>query len=231
MKGKSIMSIFEEFFTDDLLNFIVEQSLTYARQKNNPNFSVNVNEVKIFLGILLFSGYHKLPQQNMYWEQSPDAGVPFVYNAMSRQRFKEIKRFLHLNNNANIDKRDKMYKLRPYLDTLKDNFQKFGIFDSKLSIDEMMVRYYGMHSAKMFMRGKPIKFGYKFWCLCGADGYLYNFSPYLGKGSENSNEPLGVRVISYLTSIIPNAEAVNHEIFFDNFFTSIDILKIQETGS
>ena len=75
------------------------------------------------------------------------------------------------------------------------------------------------------MRGKPIKFAYKFWCLFSSSGYLYNFLPYLGKENQTSNESLGIRVIQNLTSVIPEEEAVNHEIFFDNFFTSIYILK------
>ena len=144
---------------------------------------------------------------------------------MRRQKFKTIKRYLHLNDNAMIDASDKMYKLRPFLDALNKNFQKFGIFHSHLSIDEIMIRYYGMHSAKMFMKGKPIKFGYKFWCLWGEDGYLYNFAPYLGKENEPNNKPLEIRVIKNLTSIIPKEEATNYEIFFDNFFTSIEFLK------
>ena len=82
-----------------------------------------------------------------------------------------------------------------------------------------------MHSAKMFIKGKPIKFGYKFWCLCSEDRYLCNFAPYLGKENEPINEPLGIRVIKNLTSIIPKEEASNDEIFYDNFFTSIEVLK------
>ena len=75
------------------------------------------------------------------------------------------------------------------------------------------------------MKGKPIKFGYKFWCLCSEDKYLYNFAPYLGKENEPNNEPIGIRVIKNLTSIIPKEEATNHEICFDNFYTSIEVLK------
>ena len=97
----------------------------------------------------------------MYWEQAPYVGVPLVFNSMPRNRFREIKKFIHLNDNSKIDKTDKMYKLRLYFDILKKEFGKFGVFHSELSIDEMMVRYYGKHPAKMFLRGKPIKFGYK----------------------------------------------------------------------
>ena len=41
---------------------------------------------------------------------------------MTRQKFKTIKRYLHLNDNAMIDASDKMYKLRPFLDALNTNF-------------------------------------------------------------------------------------------------------------
>ena len=151
LQGKNTVEIFEEFFPIDLLNFIIDQSLIYATQKSNPSFTLDINELKIFLEILLFSGYHKLPQQNMYWEHTPDAGIPLVYDAMTRQKFKPIKQYLHLNDNAMIDKNDKMYKIRPYLGALNKSFLKFGIFDSHLSIDKMMISYCGMHSAKMYV--------------------------------------------------------------------------------
>ncbi|XP_049770962.1 piggyBac transposable element-derived protein 2-like [Schistocerca cancellata] len=159
----------------------------------------------------------------MYWEQAPDVSVPLVFNSMSRNRFREIKRFIHLNDNSKIDRNDKMYKLRVYFEMLKKKFGKFGVFHSELSIDGMMERYYGKHSAKMFLRGKPIKFGYKIWCLTSSNGFLYNFSPNCGK-TDNKQEPLGARVINELTSMIPESEYPNYKLFFDNFFTSVDTL-------
>ncbi|XP_047103911.1 piggyBac transposable element-derived protein 3-like [Schistocerca piceifrons] len=86
-----------------------------------------------------------------------------------------------------------------------------------------MVYYYGKHSAKMFLRGKPMKFGYKIWCLTSSNGFLYNFSPYCGK-TDNKQEPLGARVINELTSMIPESEYPNYKLFFDDFFTSVDTL-------
>lgn len=235
--GKTAVEIFEEFLSQDLVDYIVEQSVLYASQKNCPNFLFTTAELKSFIGVLLFSGYHKLPQEDMYWQQASDAGIPLVYNAMPRRRFKEIKKFIHLvDNHLCRNTNDKMFKVRPYFDMLTQNFLKFGVFHAQLSIDEMMIRYYGKHSAKMFMRGKPIKFGYKCWCLCSSNGYLYNFEPYCGK-NEAMEGPLGVRVITNLISAIPADQYENHELFFDNFFTSHDImcklreLKMKATGT
>lgn len=33
-----------------------------------------------------------------------------------------------------------------------------------------MVKYYGGHPAKQFIRVKPIQFGYKDWILCSSNG-------------------------------------------------------------
>ena len=106
----------------------------------------------------------------MYWEVLPDADLPIIYNAMTQARFREIKRYLRLCDNLDLDRKDKFAKVRPYLIELQTNYIQFGISASCLSLDEMMIKYYEMHSAKMFMRGKPIKFGYKFWCLRSSNG-------------------------------------------------------------
>ena len=82
LQGKSTMKIFEQLLSD-VLELMLQQTLTYALQKNDTQFALKLNKIKTFMGILLFSGYHKLTQQNIYWEQTLDAGIPLVYNAMT----------------------------------------------------------------------------------------------------------------------------------------------------
>nr|CAH7750912.1 unnamed protein product [Callosobruchus chinensis] len=48
---------------------------------------------------------------------------------------------------------------------LNKNFQQWGIFYSDLSIDEAMVKYFGHHSAKQFIRGKPVRLVTKYGCF------------------------------------------------------------------
>lgn len=47
-------------------------------------------------------------------------------------------------------------------------FQQIGIPETNLSIDEQMVPYLGRHRSKMFIRNKPICFGFKLWCSCSS---------------------------------------------------------------
>ena len=51
-------------------------------------------------------------------------------------------------------------------------WQQYDVLHNLLSIDESMMPYYGSHSCKMFIKGKPIRFGYMMWCVCESDGYL-----------------------------------------------------------
>ena len=99
------------------------------------------------------------------------------------------------------------------------------MFYDDLSIDESMLPYYGKHSAKMFIRMKPIRFGYKLWVLAGYDGYPYSMSIYSGKTAEKPIRPLGFRVVDDLLKSVTEKSIPNpHTTYFDNFFTSHALL-------
>ncbi|CAG4973163.1 unnamed protein product [Parnassius apollo] len=70
-----------------------------------------------------------------------------------------------------IDNTDKAFKICPLIEKANESFRKFGIFESNLAIDEMIVKYFGHHGIKHFIKGKPVRFGYKLWALCGVSGY------------------------------------------------------------
>ena len=140
--GKSPLVIFEFFFDDETLSFIVEESKRYACQKR-VKFTVSLQDMKTFFGILLFSGYHLLPSRRMYWSVHEDYRVAPVAQAMSRNRFKDILRFLHFNNNQRLDTTDKMTKLRPLMDRLNKKFMMAYLKQKQMDLDEAMIKYFG----------------------------------------------------------------------------------------
>ena len=90
-----------------------------------------------------------------------------------------------------------------------------------LSVDESMVPYIGYHRAKMFIRGKPIRYVNKIWCLCESYGYPYPMQICQGKQSNAINQPLGKRVINNMVSLISsNPNVLYRQLYFDNFLTS-----------
>ena len=222
------VELFEQLLTPDIYDHIVKETVRYASTyKNNMDFILSVDELKAFVGILLFSSYHKVPSERSYWSNDEDLGVSIVKNAMARNRFQMIKNYVHFTDNATAQEhtQDRGFKIRPLITMLQESFRKFGVFEENLSVDEMIVRYYGHNTLKQFMRGKPIRFGYKFWALCGVSGYCYNFDLYCGKGSaneENSDLLLGSKVVLNMLSVIDNPFSYN--VYFDNLFTDYALL-------
>ena len=84
-----------------------------------------------------------------------------------------------------------------------------------------MIPYHGLHSAKQFIKGKPVKFGYKMWMLCSADGFPFNFEVYCGKDLLRTG-PQGTHIVDTMLQSVQNNK--QHVVFFDNFFTSHQLL-------
>ena len=75
------------------------------------------------------------------------------------------------------------------------------------SVDESIIPYYGKHGTKQFIRGKPIRFGFKLWCITSSEGYLFHAEPYCGVDTDlpDTDQPLHLTIF-YLTPIVRWAE-------------------------
>ena len=65
-RGKTPYQIFEKFFDDELLSLITLEIQKYALYKNDPDPKVSIKELRVFLGILMLSGYVHTPSQRNY---------------------------------------------------------------------------------------------------------------------------------------------------------------------
>ena len=167
------------------------------------------------------SGYNIRLSERDYWSIDPDLRCDAFCTAISRNRFFEIKTVLHAANNQHLSD-CRMAKVKPLYDILNKKLRRFGVVHEDLSIDESMVPYYGRHSCKQFIRGKPIRFGYKLWVLASSTGLLYHFEIYEGKSPNAADIPLGEQVVKTALEICDNS--VEHNVFFDNFFSSYKLL-------
>jgi len=140
--------------------------------KQNLNLNIKPYEVLIFLGINFLMGYHKLPSWKHYWSCAPDLSVPFVAATMTRNRFDLILTNLHLNDNTLIpkDNNDKLFKLKPLINYLNEKCLQIYHGTNQLSIDESMILFKGRSTLKQYNPMKPIKRGYKLWCLADQQG-------------------------------------------------------------
>ncbi|KRZ05556.1 PiggyBac transposable element-derived protein 3 [Trichinella zimbabwensis] len=163
------------------VDLIVQPQLNDVYQEEKPmqttvsaqaRKSLTKMSLSLVRRIDMLSGYHSLSHVQHYWSTQPDMGVPLVYNTMSRNRFMELKKYIHFAGNQKLTKGDKMN-----LDALRN------------------------------------------------DGYPYHMSIYQGKDEQASKEPLGTRVVMKMVDFISANSAIHaHELYFDNFFTSYDLI-------
>lgn len=229
MNENSPLAIASMILTSRLLEDIVSESNEYARQRGTQ-LNLFLEELRAFLGILLFMGFHCLPSLRLYWPSDENFYIERVARVMSIKRFLKIVRFLNLNNNENMPGRnsqnfDKLYKIRPLLSHLQAVFTKLFYPARYLSIDESMIAFKGRSSMKQYIPMKPIKRGFKVWvCSCAVTGYMMSLEVYTGKASDGSTTlNLGERVV---TTLSRSFEGLFYCIFFDNFFSSIPLMKI-----
>ena len=86
-----------------------------------------------------------------------------------------------------------------------------------------MVPYDEKHSARQFIRGKPIRFGYKVWLINSALGYCVQMEPYQGAEITNTELGVGGSVVVNLSKALPPATA-SYVLYFKYFFTSFRLL-------
>ena len=176
------------------------ESEGYAAQ-NGRQFQISEEEFSAFLGVNLLMGFNKLPAMKIDWSVDEGLGNSLIQKAMTRARFLELLQNIHFGDNhkellpKESEEYDRAWKLRPLFDNLGKHFQDMLQPKPYQSIGEHMCKFKGKIIMRQYMKNKPIKLGFKFWCHSGAkSGYLYKFDMYLGK-KGNTEFVLGESVV------------------------------------
>ncbi|KAJ6636741.1 PiggyBac transposable element-derived protein 2, partial [Pseudolycoriella hygida] len=220
--------LFELFFTEYIWEHIQAETTKYALSVNCTDPKIDVSELKCFFGILIVSGYNVLPGKKFLWDCGSDMRNEFVSDSMRRERFITIMRFMHWADNSQMSLVDKVWKVRPVVDMLQTKFLENFVPTEHLNYDESMIKYYGRHSMKQLIRGKPIRFGYKVWCMNAENGYLISFEIYQGAGPK-PNEAYNMlygKCTAPLVKMLDNLpeKDLPYQIFTDNLFTSVNLM-------
>ena len=105
-----------------------------------PWVDVTEEELQCYLGLRLLMGIIKLPEMRNYWSTNPYLGHPAFPPNMSRDRFDQITSKLHFVDNAVPHGDDKLFKIRPVVDTFLTQFKDVYVPDASISIDESLFR-------------------------------------------------------------------------------------------
>lgn len=223
------VDLFELFWDNDFLKYVRQQTILYSKQKNaNCQFEVTVDEIKVFFATLMISGYSPKPRRDMHWSLDADLHNGAIADAMPRNRFREILKYLHFSDNNVTSQDDKFGKVRPLIQQLNKQFIKYMPILTNVDVDESMIPYYSHHSCKQRIQGKPIRYGFKFWSMNASNGYLISTEPYQGKGSMLNNVELGLGasvVLTFAERLKNTYPDRRFNFFMDNFFTGLPLLR------
>lgn len=210
---------------------IVTETNRYAslclKEKFDKWDKVTVEELHAYFGFMILMGIVNLPSIKDYWSTDEVFNYRPLANRISRTRFLQIHRLLHfVDNDSLLSYGDpgysKIQKVKPILTQLATKCGELFIPDRDLSVDEAMVKYKGRSSIKQYIPKKPIKRGFKIWMLADSNsGYITNFKVYEGKTGGVAEKGLGASVVLSLTEQV---QKKYHHIFFDNFFTGINLM-------
>ena len=101
----------------------------------------------MFLALTISMGHCVRDELPDYWSRADNFDTAFYGNAMPRDRYLHILRFLHFTDKNLPDMKDGNYgrlrKIRNLFDILNDKFSKFYIPSVYLAVDEVIVKFKG----------------------------------------------------------------------------------------
>lgn len=236
---------FHLFYTPEILRVITNHTNEYATwqrridkgQQQRPWQPLCVEELQVFLGVVIYMGVHHSPQIEDYWNTDLKKGpLHSVAAHMSLVRFEQIKRYLHVSS-IEADQREGKeanadtiwwHKVEPLASHLNGLFKHYYTPSSHVSIDELMIRCFGRSLHTYKMPNKPITQGYKLYGLAD-DGYLFCFHwssrvHGLEKVTEVITELTKTgMLVTHLISKLPRKYIT---IYMDNFFTSVPLFQL-----
>lgn len=232
--AKSPLDFFFLFFSYEMFKNIAQQTNLYQGQMTNlkPSpmkwLATTAEEMMAFIGMNIAMGIANLPEIDDYWSKSSLFYMPWFTGIFTRNRFKQILRYLHLVDNSkdlprNDPNRNRLFKLGNIVQNLNKSFREMYFPSQNLSLDEQMIGTKSRIGFLQYMPKKPKKFGIKLWALCeAATGYCLQFQVYAGKTDGTAEHGLVRRVVFDLMGYYLDK---GFHLFFDNFYTSLKLLK------
>lgn len=114
---------FKQFVTDEMLQETAEQTNLYSVQKECKSVNTTAKEIEQVLGMFMHVGLVQMLCVRASREM--ETKLPAVCDVMSRDRFLELLTMIHFQYNLSVSddaKKDKLWKLRPWLPKLRDQF-------------------------------------------------------------------------------------------------------------
>ena len=132
--------------------------------------NVTVEELKKFMGIVLYTGINKKPKLYDYWSkdllyQSEVFSKP---ECLSRNRFCEILKYFRLCDYSELNPNDPIAKVRPFIELCDKICRNVYMPRKEIAIDERLLKFKGRLGIRQYIPAKRSRYGIKTYVLCEA---------------------------------------------------------------
>jgi len=212
-----VSSAWRLFIDDSILHHIKHCTEDEAARAGEQNWSLVIEELDAFIALVYERGAYgcRSVDFNVLW--NVNWGPRFYPDTMSRNKFREIMRYLRFDlkrTHSQLLQSDKFALASEVWPRFIDNCFLCYRPGENLNADEQLFPSKARCRFTQYMANKPGKFGIKFLMLVENDTkYLCNAFPYLGKDElRSANESLPDSIVMRLSSPYLNKGR--------NFFTS-----------
>nr|CAI5844778.1 unnamed protein product [Callosobruchus analis] len=231
----STYSFFRSIVDDKIIDEMVNQTNLYASQVMADSEDVSKEsrlhrwvptdkeEMLKFIGIVAYMGMVRMPSLEKYWSNDELFHISIIPRIMPRNRFQLLLRMWHFSNNEDCPEGDRLYKIKPLLDALVNNFQAIYTPGRTFCIDESVVPFQGRLLIKQYIPNKTHKYGVKLFKLCSDNGYTWNIRIYGGKERQEGNASVPTNVVLQLSKDLLDT---GRTIVADNYYTSLELANI-----
>lgn len=174
------LDLFYLFFTDGIWDTIARNTNAYADAKRvslpfqsqaRPWAPTDANEIRVFVGLLIYMGIWKEQTTEGYWRTEKDAHLGPLHPArqcMGLIRFQQLKRYLQISphtpdspdneprgeaEEAEFDIEHLWRQLEPLISEFRSASERYGQPSTNISIDELIVPRTGRSNHTYKMQG------------------------------------------------------------------------------
>ena len=224
----SVLETFELFFTNEMLEKVVQYSQLKA---DNLNFNVRltIESLKAYIAICYYRGANhdqKVPITDLW---SEDAN-PFYKTVMSRTLFHTWNTCISFDDFRNRDERkttDKFAAMREFYEEWNDGLRQHYIPTEGLTIDEQLIASRCRSPNRVYNPSKPGKYGELVrWCTDAKNRYFLNSSVLTKKPADGNAARIHQESNKAKNLVLNLARPFlnsGRNITADRFFSSVDV--------
>ncbi|XP_023217915.1 piggyBac transposable element-derived protein 4-like [Centruroides sculpturatus] len=239
-------SIFEYFFTQELIESIVSHTNIYASETIKKKRSegslktasrirywkeTDCNEVKLFIALLILQGVVKKPTMQLYFTKNEMLATPFFRQVMKRDRFLLLLSLIHFTIDSEESRKENDYhffQIVPLLNHLKEKWQEIYTPERDISIDESLLMWKGRGlSWRTYIPRKRARMGVKSYLLCeSSTGYVYDMMIYTGESTLLCDKVKDLDLKGFnktsrvVLTLMESRLDKGHRLFLDNYYSS-----------